>query len=94
MIYKMAGYGVDVKKEDPHYAMKLDLEGWTETSYGFLAGPAYSIPFAILLLFTGVLADFSNRTYMVTISCIGWSACLLGMSFVKTMSGLIALRMG
>jgi len=40
----MAGYGVTGKEDDPHYAIKLDIAGWTDTSWGFLAGPAYSIP--------------------------------------------------
>ena len=94
MVYKMNGYGVEGKKDDPYYSIKAELEpkGYNPSSYGFFAGPAYSLPFAILLLVTGTLADFSNRTLMVTLSCLAWSVCVFGMGFVEDMDQLIALR--
>jgi len=88
----MNGYGVDEHKDDPRYAIKNAIEGWTPTSYGFLAGPAFSIPYACVLLITGTLADFYNRTIMVGVSCICWSACLFGMSLANDMPTMITLR--
>ena len=95
MIYKMNGYGVDGKKDDPHYSIKTALapHGYNDSSYGFLAGMAYSIPFAVVLLVSGPMADSVNRTWMCCFACLGWSGCVFAMSYVETMEQLIALRM-
>jgi len=90
----MNGYGDIAHIDDPDYAIKKAIDGWTPTAFGFLTGPAYSVPFALMLLITGVLADRYNRTYMCTFSCLGWSACIFGMSFANDMSTLMVLRAG
>jgi len=77
----MAGYGVEDKDHIPFYNIDDTIHDWTESGYGFLAGPAYSIPFAIMVLITGTIADFSNRTIMMTISCFLWSGTTFAMAY-------------
>ena len=49
----MNGFGVIGLVDKPYYNIQLDIEGYTKNMYGVIAGPAYTIVFAICLLFTG-----------------------------------------
>jgi len=59
---------------DAKYNLKT-ATGITDSQYSILAGPAFTALYAVLLLFTGFIADKVNRKVMLGIACIGWSVC-------------------
>ena len=90
ILFKMAGFGIKGKDQDEKYAIAKAIPDW---DFGFLAGPAYSIPFALMLLITGSMADRINRKNMIVFSCFCWGGCTLAMSWADSLGLLIALRM-
>ena len=49
-----------------------------------MAGPVFSICFAVLTLFTGTLADKYNRKMMIGVAAIMWSLTSVGTSLANT----------
>jgi hypothetical protein len=62
-----------IKDIDPKYNIKLDVDDLSPTNFAMLSGPAFTLIYAVLILFTGPLSDNLNRTKMICFSCIGWS---------------------
>lgn len=71
-------------EEGPEYNISEEVDDWDEQSFGFLAGPAYNVPFSILLLFTGLLAEKVNRKIVLSLATISWSICVLLSSYATT----------
>ena len=71
IIAVMNGFGVIGLVDKPFYNIHLDIEGFTKNMYGVIAGPAYTIVFAICLLFTGQIADKFNRKNIILLAILG-----------------------
>lgn len=63
----------DGLEDDPYYNMKAAIPGMDDSRYGLVAGPAFTIFYAIFVLFTGVLSDNFNRKILLTVASILWS---------------------
>jgi MFS family permease len=59
-----------------------------------LSGPAFTLIYSILILFTGPLSDNFNRTYMICFACIGWSFATMMSSFSTKYYHLVLCRTG
>ena len=57
----------------PHYFITDDITDFTKENFGYLAGDAYSIIYAFLVLILGASTDLMNRKWVLCGSCFGWS---------------------
>jgi MFS family permease len=82
------------KDLDPYYNIKLSVTDFTSQNFGLLNGPAFTLIYAVLILFTGPLSDNLNRTKMICFSCIGWSTMTYLMGFATEFWHLLICRTG
>ena len=67
-------------EDDPFYNIMEAIDDLTPEKFGWLSGPAFTVIYAVLTLFTGPLSDNVNRTKMICFSCISWSLMTYGSS--------------
>lgn len=81
-------------KKDPFFSIEAALPGFSE-SYGLLTGPAFTLPYAFLLLFAGLLTDaVPSRALLLGFSSLGWSVCTLAQGFAHNVTTLFLARLG
>ena len=73
--------------------IKLEL-GLSDSQAGFLAGPAFSIFFAVSGIPLGILADRSNRRNIIAICLAGWSLMTLYCGVVGSFFQMVLGRIG
>ena len=84
----------NVGDSDPYYNIFEAVEGLDMESFGWLSGPAFTLIYACLVLFTGPLSDNLNRTKMICFSCIGWIMMTYGSSIATKFWHLLLTRTG
>jgi len=57
------------------------IPGFTASKYSLIAGPVFNTSFAIMVFFTGSLADAFSRKSMLSIAAITWSLTSIGTAF-------------
>mmetsp|Transcript_20859 Transcript_20859/g.14982 ORF Transcript_20859/g.14982 Transcript_20859/m.14982 type:complete len:248 (-) Transcript_20859:1209-1952(-) len=94
--YISTAYNFEYKdaQTDPYYCLKAAIPNFTNSKYSILAGPAFTVLFAVLVLFTGIATDNFNRKVQLTIACILWSLCTALSGLADTFGTLLFLRMG
>jgi MFS family permease len=70
-------YVYSFKDDRPKYSIKEAYSQLDDNSYGLLAGTAFAVPIAFVGLYGGMVSDKFNRTVVLCISCILWSATLV-----------------
>ena len=92
MIAYANGVGIDNKdeKQEIRTAYGKPFDEW----FGFLAGPAFTISFAVMGIFGGALSDGMSRKIIISVACILWSACTFGSGAIDSFAMLFFLRFG
>jgi MFS family permease len=67
--------------------------GITDTQAALLLGAAFSLPYGIVGVFIGRIADRSNRRNLVAASCAFWSAATVACGFAQGYISLLVARM-
>jgi MFS family permease len=74
------------------YEIKEAIPG-LDKYYGILSGLPYSVALSLVGLLAGIAVDKTNRSAILSISCIGWSlSALLTGTSVSSLSGLAVAR--
>ena len=75
-----------------HYYITEDITDFTRENFSYLAGDAYSIIYAFLVLILGASTDLMNRKYVLCGSCFGWCMTIYLSGFATTWNQLFFLR--
>ena len=73
--------------------MEEDIPNFTESKYGLVAGPVFTIVFAVFVLIAGGMSSWVNRVLIIAIVNILWSCTSLGTAFVKKFWQVCSMRM-
>lgn len=83
----------DGKVDDPKYNLSAAIPNFTDSKYGLLAGPTFTLVYATLILFTGTLSDNYSRRFIFSTAGIMWSFTSIGTAFSKTLPMISLNRM-
>lgn len=85
------GYNGEGEKHDQKFMITLAYPTFTD-NYGLLAGPLFTVVFAIVGVFAGIISDNVNRTIFATGVCILWSLTTLGTGLIDSFTWLFVFR--
>ena len=74
-------YFKDPDKLGPKYNICEALEGFNDAKYGILAGPAFTLVYSVLVLFSGSLSDKYSRKLLFGSAAVCWSLASIGAAF-------------
>lgn len=80
-------------KGDPKYSI-CDAYPSFNDNYGVLSGPAFSLSFATIGIFGGLIADSVNRKFLILAACALWSAMTFLSGFIDSFIALYICRFG
>ena len=88
-------YNYDAKdKTDPgYYEMKDGIPNFGSVKYGIVSGLAFTVTYAVLILFSGSLADHFNRKILLSSASLAWSATSIGTAFSQKFWQIALFRM-
>lgn len=69
-----------------------DISDFTRENFSYIAGDAYSIIYAFLVLILGSATDLMNRKYVLCASCFGWCMTVYLSGFATSWNQLFFYR--
>ena len=86
-------YKPDGREPVEKYSMREAIPNFTDAKYGLVAGPVFTLCYAVLILFTGSLADLYSRKTLLAVGSICWSLTSIGTSFAHSFTMVCTYRM-
>lgn len=80
------------KYNSPHYNIRLEVTDMTNENFDHIAGDAFTIYYAFMVLVTGTVSDMVNRKALLLGSSFMWCMCTYLSAYVTTFNQLFYLR--
>jgi MFS family permease len=81
-------------KDSTFYFITEAIPGYSANEYGILSGAGFTIVYAVMLLFVGVLTEHVNRHFLLSGFAIGWSVCTFVSGYAENFTLLLICRFG